>query len=982
MASPFTIFRKHQKFFLACLALLAMIAFVFLSGPVFDSLTSGNVRNPVVVTTKTYGNLTEADLSHLITQQNMVLNFFERVYRTLGFTLPVTPPSEESVVETWILANRARELGIVISNDAINAYLRTMFGDRVPRDTLRQILREMRVSDRQLFEALRMELAARQMLEMIDFSVTPTTPAQRWDYYLRLNRRATIELVAEPVAKYIDRVGEPEESTLRDFFEKYKENYYDPTSPEPGFRRPHRVALEYTKADIAQFMEPASIPEEEIQQYYEKNKDTYYVRSKLPAVEKVLPKQSPPSGEKAESPPPKESAPGPKAEPSPKAESVPSDPPKKPESAPKPTPEQPTPEQPTPEQPTPEQSTPAKPTPEQQPGTPSKPPPEQKPETALKSSPESPKPEDKPEEKNKPTTPPPVEPTPKPTETPTEKAPEKTPEEKPAEAKPETEKPEVSKPTTSGTFFFPVQPEEISLFFGEPGMEVGFIPEGLEPPQVGIWTTSAESAEPASKEPTPKESTSTESTTKEPASKESASKESAPKESTSKESTSKAVSGTKDSASPEKPSEEKKEKSTPSGSEPPGSPQTGPKEPTSPPEQKPVESKPPAPVPEGPSVPSAGPATKPQGSEGPAASPASPPEGSKYIPLEEVQEEIRETLARGRAQAKIEKILYEIRDQMNSYSQAHLAAIARGQEPPPPISLQAIAKQHGLEYRKTELLSEWQFRRDHREIAQALVGARDSVVRYLFYQGRPPLQATLAQDVDAYYLFWKLEDAKEAIPSWDYSEAERLEKEAEKARSQGKEQEADALMKKAQWARKETDQLRQEVLRTWKMIQARSLARDRAAQLAALAQKSGKPLSEALANEPAITVLESGPFSWLTHGAVSPRLFLQTPPPRISAVPHVEMAGEEFMETVFRMEPGQVGVAFNQPQTVAYVIRLKAFEPSQEVLWKMFLAERYEDYSSAAIFDQHKIRSAWMEQIKRSIGFRWERQPHPAAAER
>ncbi len=829
MASPFTVFRKHQKVFLAVLALLAMIAFVFLSGPVFDALTSGNVQNPVVVRTKAYGDLTELELSHLLRQQNLVRTFFERVYWTLGFRLPVEPPSEESAVETWLLANRARELGMVISNQMINTYIQEMTGKRVSRDTLRQVLREMHVTDRQLFEALRTELAARQMLELIDFSTAPTTPAQRWDYYQRLNRRATVELVAEPVAKYVDRVGEPEEATLRDFFEKYKENYYDPTSPDPGFRRPHRVVVEYLKAEIAQFLEPSSITDEQIQQYYEKHKDTYYLRSTLPPVEKAG-AQSPP----AESQSPPES---------------------KPETTPSVTPE---PKQPSLSKPT------ASPPAGKEPVESLKPPEEKLPKQSSK--------EEKPSESDG-----------------VENA-------DPAKKAPEVPPSSLPKGDGSASRTDPIDASWVSLAFGAGR-------GSLQEVQPALWTVSAEGQTQAS----------------EPADAPSA-----------------------------------------AGTQPDGKPaESGASAPSEKPSEKPSESTP---------------ASLPSGGAGGSSAPA-----SKYVPLEEVREEIREALARGQAQAKIEQMLQKIRDQMNSYSQSRLAALAAGTQPPQPLNLQALANQYGLQYRKTPLVAEWQLRRDFRDLAQSQVAGRESVLRVLYYQGRPPLQPMLAQDPDAYYLFWKLEDVKEAIASWDYAEAERLEKEAQKARHQGQEQEAAKLAQQAQRARKETDQLRQEVLRAWKMSQARSLARDRAAQLAALARKSGKPLQEALAKEPGVTVLEAGPFSWLTHGGISPRLFVQAPPPRISSIPQVELPGEEFMQTVFRMEPGQVEVAFNQPQTVAYVIRVKSFEPSDEVLWKMFLAEPYADYSTAAVFDQQKIRRAWLEQLKQQIGFRWERKPHPAA---
>jgi|GEM_PF-702367 len=991
MASPFAVFRKHQKVLLAVLALLAMIAFVFLSGPVFDALTTGPGHNPVVVRTRAYGNLTEADLAHLLRQQNLVRTFFERVYWTLGFRLPVEPPSEESAVETWLLANRARELGLVVSNQMINTYLQEMTGRRVSRDTFRQVLREMHVSERQLFEAFRTELAARQMLEMIDFSTTPTTPAQRWDYYQRLNRRATVELVAEPVAKYIDRIPDPEEATLREFFEKYKEKYSDPISPEPGFRRPHRVAVEYLKAEIAQFIAPASITEEQIRDYYEKHKDTYYVRSKLPPAEKAGPKSDLP-----EAPEPKASAESKPQTTVPEAPTPKEPGPEGPKPSEKATPAPPTeakpvqskPDQPTPAEAAPVQLKPADTQPAQsKPGDeqtsllkpadtqPAKPKPVDSPPAQPKPADDQgtkPQPADQPAQqeasKDKPPTPP------SPAENPSAQ-PE--PKEKPSEAQAPKEKPSgpavsQEKPSefqTPKEKFSAGQTEVITPAFAWTAL--GGRADRWDEPEPALWTVSAEGQAEASSAseatPSAKPSEATSAT---------AGKSKAPSAPEAKEVPS--ASGPAPQPT-EKPAAEKDEKPAAAGKE--ASTSAMPSEGT--PTDEPLESKPGQPEPKTASPSEAKPAEKP--SEGQPAGPsgagesAAPAPASKYVPLEEVREEIREVLARGQAQAKIEQMLQKLRDQMNSYSQARLASIAAGKQPPALLDLQALAKQYGLQYQKTPLVSEWQLRRDFRDIAHAQVAGRESVLRILYYQGRPPLQPMLAQDLDAYYLFWKLEDAKEAIPSWDYAEAERLEKEAEKARQAGQEEEAAKLAQQAQRARKETDQLRQEVLRAWKMIQARSLARDRAAQLAALARKTGQPLQEALAKEPGVTVLEAGPFTWLTHGGISPRLFVQAPPPRISSIPQVELPGEEFMQTVFRMEPGQVEVAFNQPQTVAYVIRVKTFEPSDEVLWKMFLAEPYSDYSTAAMLDQQKIRRAWLEDLKRQIGFQWERKPHPGA---
>jgi hypothetical protein len=109
--------------------------------------------------------------------------------------------------------------------------------------------------------------------------------------------------------------------------------------------------------------------------------------------------------------------------------------------------------------------------------------------------------------------------------------------------------------------------------------------------------------------------------------------------------------------------------------------------------------------------------------------------------------------------------------------------------------------------------------------------------------------------------------------------------------------------------------------------------------------------------------------------------------PRISPVSGVPMAGETFMKTVFQLEPGQVGVAFNAPQTVVYVIRPSEFT-SYETRWRLFVHNDFGEYAAAGAAEQQQIGQAWLEEIKKSAGFEWgpghkavdetaERQPTP-----
>ena len=110
-------------------------------------------------------------------------------------------------------------------------------------------------------------------------------PAELWDYYRRLNRKATIEVIAVPVAEFADRVPDPDEAELKSFFDKYNSQLAIPGSPEPGFRLPRRQKFQYFKAEHDLFREVAQVTEEEIKKYYEENKQSFRKLS-LPEEEK------------------------------------------------------------------------------------------------------------------------------------------------------------------------------------------------------------------------------------------------------------------------------------------------------------------------------------------------------------------------------------------------------------------------------------------------------------------------------------------------------------------------------------------------------------------------------------------------------------------------------------------------------------------------------------------------------------------------
>lgn len=306
MASPFAVFRKQQKTMLAVLGVVCMIAFVFGStqctGP-----TTGPQANAVVASTK-YGDLREGDLYEMrmeslavdrfltalvgrtaqamVEEQQSLAQFQQQIFMSqlqqlqgqgMILFLDENQVDESVLVDTMLLARRAQQNGVVISDRAINEFLEQITQQKLGRDDLAAIAGEMKVNQNQLFEGLRTRLAARSMRTMFLYGLANAPPAQKWEYYLRLNRRARAEMVAVPVAHFVDEVKTPDDKTVVSFFEEHKQTIHRPGSPEPGFKQPHKVALQYFKADYEQFMDEEAITQEEIEAHYEQFKDTRYL---------------------------------------------------------------------------------------------------------------------------------------------------------------------------------------------------------------------------------------------------------------------------------------------------------------------------------------------------------------------------------------------------------------------------------------------------------------------------------------------------------------------------------------------------------------------------------------------------------------------------------------------------------------------------------------------------------------------------------
>ncbi|HTQ37569.1 MAG TPA: hypothetical protein VMJ32_00985 [Pirellulales bacterium] len=306
MASPFSVFRKNQKAWMVPISILAMISFIFLGS--MSRLGSGGKREDPDIFTWDFGTVHRSELNFLKTNFQALRQFLITAGTKAG--LPPQqlasidrqiPTSDRAIVNTMLLDKKAQQLGIVISDTVINSYINSLTEDKLRPQDLADAAQAVSqrfdgIGQTQLFDALRMQLAAAyaQMAfspllsrsgGMMGAVFRGDTPGDRWDYFCRLNRKVTAQILPVPVEKFAADIPDPSPEQLKSFYEQYKTDEPDPASPSPGFRQPYKAKFQYIKADYEQLMaaESPKITQQEIKDYYDNHKQEF-IKTKLPEL--------------------------------------------------------------------------------------------------------------------------------------------------------------------------------------------------------------------------------------------------------------------------------------------------------------------------------------------------------------------------------------------------------------------------------------------------------------------------------------------------------------------------------------------------------------------------------------------------------------------------------------------------------------------------------------------------------------------------
>ncbi|MDR3235082.1 MAG: SurA N-terminal domain-containing protein [Planctomycetaceae bacterium] len=329
-----------------------------------------------------------------------------------------------------------------------------------------------------------------------------------------------------------------------------------------------------------------------------------------------------------------------------------------------------------------------------------------------------------------------------------------------------------------------------------------------------------------------------------------------------------------------------------------------------------------------------------------AATPAPQP-AVQFVPFDEVKDEIRKVLARQKASA----LLPKIQEKMKEYAKVYNEHFEAGKQVPPIPDLSKLAADNDLLLKIVPAGTLFQtlkneFARDMQE-RQRLVG--------LYAQSPMPFDSEVFSGSRGDVLIWITNVRSERKPE-------------------------------------KFEDVESAVVKRWKEVQARIPAKESAEKLAAETKLSQKSLAETFKGREGITVVETEPFSWKTYGAgIHPlAALMQGMRPVLDEVREqgvavgnslidnkvIDVPGGDFMKSVFSLSVGETAVAFNQPETVVYVVRIKSSTPSEDVLWDSFQAAYPLEYVYAGQPEESAdAYRAWLDHIYESTGFTWERKP-------
>ncbi|WP_075085993.1 hypothetical protein [Mariniblastus fucicola] len=293
---------------------------IFGLGPVFDQMTQGFqstgglADDPVIIKYRD-GDITRSKLDELQRNHYATRRFLGALveqaakqceakdvqYSPLAAMVqPLSRADNQDVIDEQmlvrkLLADRAEDEGVVVSDGMIDDYLSLMAGQAefAPRDW-KQInkLVNQRIPMTVIRKHLGLELKTMQMQQYASVGIPLNPiPTEAVELYARANNRIECEVVPVSVEEYVSKVTEqPGDAELRALYEEGKYEYADVGMQTPGFKVPRKVNVQYFVGEMGTFLdnEMAKLTDAQVAAEYEK-----LVAAEDPMVVEIVPQAEP-----------------------------------------------------------------------------------------------------------------------------------------------------------------------------------------------------------------------------------------------------------------------------------------------------------------------------------------------------------------------------------------------------------------------------------------------------------------------------------------------------------------------------------------------------------------------------------------------------------------------------------------------------------------------------------------------------------------
>lgn len=324
-----------------------------------------------------------------------------------------------------------------------------------------------------------------------------------------------------------------------------------------------------------------------------------------------------------------------------------------------------------------------------------------------------------------------------------------------------------------------------------------------------------------------------------------------------------------------------------------------------------------------------------------------------YQPLDDtLRQKIRELIARQKMNEKLQKV----QDAMSAHYQEHIKAIQQNKKQPLP-DIASLAENLGLNYVNTGQVDYYDLTAKHFDFAGSfLTDGRFIPVSQGIFMGQGTVGEKRGARSETWpegmvYVFWVTEFSEPRIPAYD------------------------------------EDGMAEQVEARWRMVESRQPARQKAEELAETAKKTGGSFVEyfsAHPNKDVKTMTGTEFFTWMTmanyaitFGEVCETGVLPGQSIRDNVV--LKHLGEDFMQTVYNLEPGQIAVTHNEPQDTFYVVRLVETVPTDETAFDSFAMDTPDSryvYQRTAMQDRmRKLQQGAMQKVIEKTNFKWKVKP-------